>query len=234
MRARLAEIESFADPDIQRQKLAALYADLDQLTRDLTADPDTAQALDGMITDGVIKGLAGKDGDAPPIYNGGPGSGRRAIPEGEAPKRISVDEANRRLANGEQAQDADGLQVRFGSEMRDKITDDRKQLLDWGKDTVATGTKIPFVEKGEQRTRYGKIYRDDAKRRAFQVIVDTKDGYAFNMHILRPSQLAAKIGNRKGANTGEQPPAGVRQSEAAAGRLPDYLKHTPRWELVNL
>jgi len=58
LRDRLAAIDKISDPDIQRQKLAALYADLDQLTRDLVADPESARVLEGINAGALVKGLA--------------------------------------------------------------------------------------------------------------------------------------------------------------------------------
>ncbi len=146
------------------------------------------------------------------------------IPTGKAPDRIKVEEANRRLTEGENIADTGNVKIHFGTQMRDKISDDRKELLDWGQDTVKTGAKGSYEKNGEQRTRYGKIYMDGDNKRAFQVLVDTKDGYAFNMHILAPGQLGRKFKNRRRANTDEQPSAGVLQAIAAAGSLPDWFK----------
>jgi phage gp29-like protein len=241
LRQRVAAIETISDPDLRKQKLQALLDDWDELTRDITADPETARALEKINGAAVVAGMNGHKvtNRWRKILNGGPGSGRHPgdgagkIPEGKAPPRISVADANRELSEGKVVTDSEGVKIRFGTEMQKKISDDRKVLLEWGKDTVGAGVKADFEEKGEQRTRYGKIYQDDKARRAFQVLVDTKDGYAFNMHILSPKQLSGKLENREGANTDEQPSAGVLQAMAAAGSLPDWFKFNPDEEIVN-
>lgn len=43
---RLAAIEKISDPEIQKRKLAGLLAELDQLAKDMTADPETAHTLE--------------------------------------------------------------------------------------------------------------------------------------------------------------------------------------------
>jgi hypothetical protein len=57
---RLAAIDKISDPAIQRQKLADLYADLDQLTKDLVADPESARVLEGINAGAVVEGLQDK------------------------------------------------------------------------------------------------------------------------------------------------------------------------------
>ena len=60
LRDRLAAIDKIADPAIKKQKLAKLYTDLDQLTKDITADPESAQVLEKINAGGVIAGLQNK------------------------------------------------------------------------------------------------------------------------------------------------------------------------------
>ena len=57
---RLAAIDKISDPAIKQSKLAALYADLDQLTKDITADPASAQVLEDINAKGVVEGLKNK------------------------------------------------------------------------------------------------------------------------------------------------------------------------------
>jgi hypothetical protein len=150
----------------------------------------------------------------------------------KAPKRITVRAADQKLTKGFSVTDAKARDIRFGRELKVKLDNNpngaaRKELLNWGKDTVKTGKSAEVTVKGEERTQYGKVYQDSGKRRGFLVIVDTKDGYAFNMYMAKPSQVARKLSAKEGANTEEQPSAGVMQAIAAAGGLPDCFKHTP-------
>lgn len=60
LRDRLAAIDQIADPEIKKQKLASLHADMDQLTKDITADPESARVLAGINSAGVVAGMKNK------------------------------------------------------------------------------------------------------------------------------------------------------------------------------
>jgi len=60
LRDRLTVIEAIADPDLRRQKLQALLADWDQLVADITADPESARALDQANAAALLAGLKDK------------------------------------------------------------------------------------------------------------------------------------------------------------------------------
>ena len=55
---RLAAIEKVDDPEQQKQKLAAILADLDKLEKNLHHDPAIAQAIYKILTAGVGNGIA--------------------------------------------------------------------------------------------------------------------------------------------------------------------------------
>jgi hypothetical protein len=59
-RDRLAAIDKISDPELQRQKLAALHADLDQMAKDIAADPASARVLETINTKAVVKGMENK------------------------------------------------------------------------------------------------------------------------------------------------------------------------------
>ncbi len=161
------------------------------------------------------------------------------IPSGVAPDRISTAEADKQLATGVSEQDASGRQVQFGSRLKNKLDRQadgaaRKQLLNWGRDTVKIGKAADLKVGAETRTHYGKIFHDASKRRGFLVVVDTKDGQAFNMHITTPSKLGRKIGNRKGANSEEQPSASVLRALVAADNPQGHIKNSMAGPAVNV
>lgn len=54
---RLAAIDQISDDTLRQQKLSALYADLDQLIKDITADPETARVLENINAGAVVDGL---------------------------------------------------------------------------------------------------------------------------------------------------------------------------------
>jgi len=54
---RLAAIEKISDDTLRQQKLSALYADLDQLIQDITADPEAVRVMESITAKGVIAGM---------------------------------------------------------------------------------------------------------------------------------------------------------------------------------
>ncbi len=200
-----------------------------------TTQSDALPEDDDADTDAARDALAAADGEGHP-FHGNQFTG--GIPEGEAPPRISVAEADRQLTDGFTETDTNGTTVSFGAELKQKLDRQadgaaRKELLGWARDTVRTGKSAVLTVKGEQRTNYGKVYRDAKRRRGFLVIVDTHDGYAFNLHIAKPSKVANRLSGKERANTGEQPPAGVRHPIAAASGASDYGNGNADPVLVN-
>lgn len=60
LRDRLQAILAIQDPAIQRQKLAALRDEMEQLKADIAADPEAAKALAGIEAAAMINGFAGQ------------------------------------------------------------------------------------------------------------------------------------------------------------------------------
>jgi hypothetical protein len=54
---RLAAIEKISDDTIRQQKLSALYADLDQLIQDITADPEARRVMEQINLRSLATGL---------------------------------------------------------------------------------------------------------------------------------------------------------------------------------
>lgn len=56
---RIAAIDQIANADIKRKKVAALFADLAQLEKDITADPAATATMEDLVTEAFLAGLAG-------------------------------------------------------------------------------------------------------------------------------------------------------------------------------
>ena len=60
LRDRVASIEAISDPDLRAKKFSALLEDWDQLVADITADPESAQALATVNPNALLAGLRGQ------------------------------------------------------------------------------------------------------------------------------------------------------------------------------
>jgi len=80
---RLAAVAKIDDADLQKQKLAAILADLDKLEKNLHHDPAVAQAIYKILSANLANGLAG---EKPEFANSDPGhTGRPGQVGGSAP-----------------------------------------------------------------------------------------------------------------------------------------------------
>ena len=153
------------------------------------------------------------------------------------PDRLTIAEANNLLTKGDPVQDAQGRTVIFGQRLKDKLEskpgyEPRKKLVSWGQEAVRSGEFSQHVKEGELRNYYAKVFR--TKDEAVLVVVDSKDGQAFNLfHSDVPYLKGNKYlqGSRPGRS--EQPLPGTLQAIAAAGRLLGYWEFTPDGENVN-
>ena len=157
------------------------------------------------------------------------------------PKEITVAEADARLTKGETETSVAGKDVHFGARMKTKLDSkpeyaDRKKLLEFGQDAVRTGvyTQHPDPKTGEMRDYYAKVYQTGDKH--MLVIVDSKDGEAFNLFHTDRSYLSRKgyLGARRGEpSEDEQPSPGILQACAAASYLQNCSEFTIAGEIVN-
>jgi len=158
-------------------------------------------------------------------------NGQFAEVDSPAPARISVKEADELLSKGVREKDADGNEVNFGMRLKQKLEADtrysgRKELLEWGREAVRSGKRVRDDAKGEERDHYYKHFRDEQKRKAVMVVVDVRDGEAFNLFRVKDSYLKSKgFMNRRGNEPGEHPPVAVLRAIADAGRTPDCTNH---------
>ncbi len=60
LRDRLAAIEAISDPDLRTQKLQALLDGWDQMSQDITSDPESARVLEQINTEALLTGLKSK------------------------------------------------------------------------------------------------------------------------------------------------------------------------------
>ena len=60
LRSRVAAIDAISDPELRQQKFQALLDDWDQMTKDITADPESARVLEQINTGALVAGLSGK------------------------------------------------------------------------------------------------------------------------------------------------------------------------------
>lgn len=100
LRTRMEAIAGIEDPEIRRGRLAALLAEWDRLTADLTADPQAAQALSQVTGAAMAEGLAA----APVVANAGTSGGAK---KGWHTRRHGAppEDLDRRLELGRQAMD---------------------------------------------------------------------------------------------------------------------------------
>lgn len=179
--------------------------------------------------------VIGRYADGP----GGGGSGSTA--KSPDPKEISIEEADARLTKGETEKGVNGKSVHFGERLKTKLESQpsyaaRKKMLEWGQDAVRSGVYTQHVDKsnGELRDYYAKTFQVGDKHTL--VIVDAKDGEAFNLfhsdprYLTRKGYLKARDG---GSRRDEQPSPGILQACAAASCLPDYLDYNTALHAVN-
>lgn len=250
LQERVDRILTINDPALRAAKLAAAFAELEPLKKDLLADPASARQMQALLGEAMAAGFATGPVANRRVWNtehapaGSPeggqftrGAGGAASPKpSPAPPRISAQEADELLTKGFSEQDAAGREVKFGARLKDHFDQDhtpaeaqrRKEHLPWARETVRSGTRVEHTDAktGEVRAHYGKFFSDGTKEKGFLSIVDTKDGEAFTA-FRAPRRYLEKLGitNRAGGDEpGEQPPVAVLQAIAAAGGLPDWCQ----------
>jgi len=138
----------------------------------------------------------------------------------DAPDYISANKADMKLSAGFEVKSKSGESIIFDDRLKNKLDrqadgEARKKRLLWAEETVKSGDRVELEVKGEKRTYYGRVFKAETKSKGILVIVDTDDGYAFNYHPIKPSQLRRKMKNR--LESEEQPPVEVLKAYAAAG-----------------
>lgn len=189
---------------------------------------------------------AGDGGDggsgSTPHDDGGQGSDQPSGDEGTAkPKvrRLTIHEADQLLTEGCTAKSTvSGKTVRFGERLKAKLESkpgyvSRKELLEYGREAVRSGKHTPQDVDGQPRDYYTKAFH--AGDRRLLVVVDAKDGEAFNLFQTDVAYLKNnRIRARRGARQGEQPPPGVMQAYVAADCLPDWFQYIASDANVNI
>lgn len=117
---------------------------------------------------------------------------RRANGWVPAPRLITPEEADAELDKGFFVPNRDGAKIRFGAELKRKLDDKvlntadrnaRKQRLRWAKLAVSDGTQESSEKNGNTRTLYAKTFRKGPKHQDVEVVVDTINGYAWNIMV---------------------------------------------------
>jgi hypothetical protein len=117
---------------------------------------------------------------------------RRANGWVPAPLLITTQEADAELNRGFFVENQAGEKIRFGAELKrkldDKVINDndrtaRKKRLRWAKLAVAEGSHETTNRHGNVRTVYAKTFRQGTKHQDTEVIVDTINGYAWNIMV---------------------------------------------------
>ena len=117
---------------------------------------------------------------------------RRANGWVPAPRLITPQEADAELDRGFFVANQAGEKIRFGAELKRKLDDKvinendrtaRKKRLRWAKLAVSDGSHETTRQHGNVRTIYAKTFRKGAKHQDLEVIVDTINGYAWNIMV---------------------------------------------------
>jgi hypothetical protein len=117
---------------------------------------------------------------------------RRANGWVSAPRLITSEQADEDLNKGFFVASPQGEKVRFGAELKRKLDDKflsatdrdgRKQRLRWAALAVSEGTSETTESRGNTRKIYSKTFRKGPKHQDIEVIVDTINGYAWNIMV---------------------------------------------------
>lgn len=185
---------------MQARDLAAMQAALKKISKnmpELAGDAENlAEVLAGQFTDAFLG-----DGteEVEEAENSGNSDGaskgwetRRANGWVAAPRLITPAEADAELEKGFFVPNQAGEKIRFGAELKrkldDKVINDadrnaRKQRLRWAKLAVSDGTHETTERLGNTRKIYAKSFRKGPKHQDVEVIVDTINGYAWNLMV---------------------------------------------------
>ncbi len=190
----------------QAGDLAAMQAALKKISKDLPDLSGDAAALSTELAGQFTTAYLGEGAEE--VANGGTGDGavkgwetRRANGWVPAPRLLTPQEADAELEKGFFVANQSGETIRFGAELKKKLDDKvlndadrnaRKQRLRWAKLAVAEGSHETSRKHGSIRTVYAKTYRRGPKYQDVEVIVDTINGYAWNIMVKGGSPNAVR------------------------------------------
>jgi phage gp29-like protein len=174
---------------------AAVQAALKRISKDmpeLAESDEFAAVLSGGLADAFLGGdqTASNQGNSDGAYKGW--ETRRANGWVPAPKLITPEKADAELSRGFFVTNADGQRIRFGAELKRKLDEKvvnvpdrnaRKQRLRWAALAVEAGKNETSKRNGNIRTIYSKTFRKGPKHQDVEVIVDTINGYAWNIMV---------------------------------------------------
>jgi hypothetical protein len=181
----------------QTGDLAAMTAALKKISKGMPELAGDAAALSEVLSGQMVGAFLG--GESEEVENAGNSDGarrgwetRRANGWVAAPRLITPDEADAQLDKGFFVANQDGERIRFGAELKrkldEKVMNDadrnaRKQRLRWAVLAVEAGTSESSRKHGNIRTLYAKTFRKGPKHQDVEVIVDTINGYAWNIMV---------------------------------------------------
>lgn len=155
-----------------------------------------SDAMEDLMANEMVRALVGKGEE---VENAGNSEGahkgwetRRANGWVPAPRLITPDEADAQLDKGFFVANQAGEKIRFGAELKKKLDDKvlndadrsaRKQRLRWAALAVSDGSHETSTRHGNMRTLYAKTFRKGPKHQDVEVIVDTINGYAWNIMV---------------------------------------------------
>ena len=165
------------------------------------------EAFDDEVTRLLTEAFLGVDQESEEVENAGNSDGakkgwetRRNNGWVAAPKLITPQAADAKLSKGYFVKNAQGDRIRFGAELKQKLIsvanpqdrENRKKRLRWAELAVQAGSQETTERHGDKRTIYTKTFRKSDKHQDVQVIVDTINGYAWNIMVKGGSADAIK------------------------------------------
>lgn len=155
-----------------------------------------SDAMEDLLSDEMVRAFLGEEEEVENAGNsGGARKGwetRRANGWVPAPRLLTPDEADEALTKGFFVSNHAGEKIRFGAELKHKLDDKvlndtdrnaRKQRLRWAALAVTDGSHETTTRHGNVRTLYAKTFRKGPKHQDVEVIVDTINGYAWNIMV---------------------------------------------------
>lgn len=184
---------------------AAMQSALRKISEGMPELAGDAAAMSEVLSWHFAEALVGEDEE---MANAGNSPGaekgwetRRANGWMPAPKLITPAEADAELEKGFFVANKDGERIRFGAELKRKLDDKvlnsadrnaRKQRLRWATLAVSDGVAESSRNHGNTRKIYAKTFRKGPKHQDVEVIVDTINGYAWNIMVKGGSSHAIR------------------------------------------
>jgi hypothetical protein len=176
---------------------AAMTAALKKISQSMPELAGDATALSEELSGRMVAAFLGEDAEEVANDGNSPGAKlgwetRRANGWVPAPRLITPQEADAELDKGFFVANRAGEKIRFGAELKrkldDKVINDddraaRKKRLRWAKLAVSEGSHETTKRHGNVRTIYAKTFRQGPKHQDVEVIVDTINGYAWNIMV---------------------------------------------------